>query len=1294
VSRPGVDVGAPVRILDRVARTAAVSAFPGSERLKPYVSRLAIEWLREHPEVRHRQIEGTLVFVDIAGFTSLTDQLSKKGKVGAEEMNDVLDATFTELLSVAYDHGAGVIKWGGDAVLLLFSGQGHAERGCRAAWEMQNKMRSVGRLRTSAGRVTLRMSVGIHSGSYDFFFVGKIHRELVVVGAAADRLVEAETAAEAGEIVVTSATATALPDARIGVPKGPGFLLRCPPTLEIDRTPPVGEVGDVDLRRCVPAAVASHLVEGGGEAEHRPLTIAFLQFGGVNELLASEGGNALAEALEECLDAVEGIALEHKVAFFDTDIAAGGGKIMLVSGAPTSSGNDEERMLRALRAIADSQLPLPLQIGVHRGRILAADFGPPYRRTYSFKGDAANLAARLMAKATSGQILATAEVLTRSRTEFHAEPLEPFPVKGKAEPVQAFALGAAAGVRARRAEAPLVGREEELRTLLERVEVARRYEGGIVELVGDPGMGKSRLIEELGAHVGRDAFISIQCDEYEATTPYHPFRLLLDFLLASPGERGKEITPARLRRHVERAAPHLLPWLPLVAVPLGLEVPDTEETAPLAGEFRKRRLEEVVADFIGMLLLVPTVIVFEDVHWLDEASADLLSHLSLTLYARPWLVVATRRDRPTTFSVPEQASPRQIWLEPLTGDASAALIEQSLAELPLTTRQVEDLAARAGGNPLFLTELLGAAQSAEGLEELPDSVEALLIREIDRLSPPARRMLRSAAVIGAAFERDLLRTCLGEAWDDKTWSSLEDFLVPQGGDAYRFRHMMARDTAYEGLPYRRRRELHERVGLTIKERAHRAEHEAALLSLHFFHAHDFEHAWRYSRIAGEQAQAMYANHDAAAFYERALASARRIRLDAVDFANVSEALGDVRLLLGEFRQAGSAFRTARARLGDDSVEQARLMLKEAMAPWGLGNYRQALRWLTRGLRTLDGREDEEAITQRAALAAWYGAVRWKQGRSLDAIAWSQTAIEAAEQSDARGTLAHAYRVLDIALVSQGRYEEAVYSRRALAIYEQLGDLHRQGITLNNIGTSLYFLGRWDETIEAYEAAQQALEKAGDQWLASFALTNRAELLSDQGRREEAEPLLRQALRVARASATGPHIANILADYGRLTARAGRFDEAAAMLNDARSEYERAGERGEVLLTDAKIAECLMLEGEGQAALELASSTLLRAESLEGVYLVIPTLLRVKGCALAQLDRVDEAWAALLESLAAARAKEADYELALTMDALVTLGRVTGRPIEELVRERDPILERLGVVATPETPLPCTLSTSA
>src|SRR5207237_1113079 len=140
--------------------------------LQPFVPRLAVDWVRTTPASSWREVPGTLTFVDISGFTAMTERLARKGKVGAEEMNDVLNAIFTELLSVAYRDGAGLVKWGGDAVLLLYEGPDHAARACRAAMLMQRTIRSVGHVRTSAGNARLRMSVGIHSGTFNFSLVG------------------------------------------------------------------------------------------------------------------------------------------------------------------------------------------------------------------------------------------------------------------------------------------------------------------------------------------------------------------------------------------------------------------------------------------------------------------------------------------------------------------------------------------------------------------------------------------------------------------------------------------------------------------------------------------------------------------------------------------------------------------------------------------------------------------------------------------------------------------------------------------------------------------------------------------------------------------------------------------------------------------------------------------------------------------------------------------------------------------------------------------------------------------
>ena len=148
------------------------------------------------------------------------------------------------------------------------------------------------------------------------------------------------------------------------------------------------DVQGLDLPGCVPVVIRDYLVAGGGETEHRHVTVAFVQFTGTDALLGSGGPEVTASALHEVVCAVQEAVDEHGVSFHETDVDKDGGKILLVAGAPVASGDDEERMLRALRAVADRPHGLPLRMGVNNGHVFTGNLGPPYRRTYSIKGDA------------------------------------------------------------------------------------------------------------------------------------------------------------------------------------------------------------------------------------------------------------------------------------------------------------------------------------------------------------------------------------------------------------------------------------------------------------------------------------------------------------------------------------------------------------------------------------------------------------------------------------------------------------------------------------------------------------------------------------------------------------------------------------------------------------------------------------------------------------------------------------------------------------------------------------------
>ena len=255
-----------------------------AEALRPYVPWFLIRWLRDDPTRRVSETEGSLAFVDISGFTKMCERLARRGKVGAEEINDVLDTCFTQLLSLAYEDGGGVLKWGGDAVLLLFTGPDHTARAARAAHRMRARLREIGRrLRTSAGLVSLRMSVGIHSGTFHLFLVGERHRELVITGPGATRTVAMESVATAGEIALSPEAAALLDPRALGATKGEARLLRSePPGIPFSPRQSDEELGDVDLSSLIPLGIRDHLRETGAEAEHRQVAVAFLEFLGVD----------------------------------------------------------------------------------------------------------------------------------------------------------------------------------------------------------------------------------------------------------------------------------------------------------------------------------------------------------------------------------------------------------------------------------------------------------------------------------------------------------------------------------------------------------------------------------------------------------------------------------------------------------------------------------------------------------------------------------------------------------------------------------------------------------------------------------------------------------------------------------------------------------------------------------------------------------------------------------------------------------------------------------------------------
>ncbi|GAA0018170.1 UNVERIFIED_ORG: putative ATPase/class 3 adenylate cyclase [Bradyrhizobium japonicum] len=959
------------------------------------------------------------------------------------------------------------------------------------------------------------------------------------------------------------------------------------------------------------------------EANRRTITVLFADLSGftaMSERLDPEVMQTLQNGLFEELTA----AVQSFGGFVDKFI---GDALLALFGAPAAHEDDPERAVRAAldmidrtarlseRAKAYAGSPLLLHVGINTGHVVAGGLGAGVAKSYSVTGDTVNTAQRLQSMAAPGEVLVGPLTHRLTRHAFSYDSLGEVSLKGKMGSVLVHRLNepldtprAARGLDTLGLNAPLIGRDAELARMIGSLDLACGGAAQLVRLVGEAGIGKTRLVREFVARIrDQDRFAGVAIRQ-AACSPLgeQSYGTLAAVLRSAYGIAQKagateaEAKVAEALSELGLATDEADRLMPLYLHVLGLGDPNAVLRHVEPEQLRRQIFFAIRTVFERRLALSPLLIIVEDLHWADAVSLEALRFLMDRLERTRLMLLFTHRPMlELDLFGSSRISHATLRLPPL-GDADgqrllAAYFSHGWREPP--GRLFSRILDRAGGNPLFLEEIIRGLIEAGTLErdgvqwrmtsdeaaaDIPASIQALLLARLDRLPHQVRRLAQEAAVIGPRFDAAALGAAATEpARVEAGLELLCDAEIVEeiaGSNSislrtYRFTQTMLQDVIYQNLLLQRRIELHGRIGGAL-ERLYGHEPERLedliLLGHHFSLSASKPKGARYLRAAGDRARASYANDDAIRLYQQALAVLLAGGEREPERLVLYERIADLCGAAGRRNTAEEHYQSALEghRALQDRISEARILRKLGRLLWDAGKRIKAETHYAEAANLLGGIdapiEWAHLLQERGRLAFRTGdhvaAARWADealgyARSVPADADKQGGLEAAR------AIAEALNTKGVALARLGRHEEAVREvEQSVAAAETAGLLNVACRGYTNLGV-LYTIIDPAKAVEVCRRGLDVARRIGDLGFQARLLANFAVACCTFTDRctEEGVPAAEKAIEIDRALDQREHLAVPLIVLGQIHQCHFRPDLAALCYNEA---IEVANETGE------------------------------------------------------------------------------------------------------------------------------------
>ncbi|MGI8550252.1 MAG: AAA family ATPase [Dehalococcoidia bacterium] len=1180
-------------------------------------------------------------FVDISGFTALTERLTTRGPEGVEILNQILNTYFGRLILLITRYGGETVKSAGDALLAVWpvrDGEDLAGASLRAAACGLAMQAELDAYPIGAG-LQLGLHIGIGAGEVHALHLGGVGNRwyFLICGTPVQQMGLAEGQATLGEVVL-SPEAWALVATRCrGEPRRAGYVrlagINLP--LAISSAPVTLPSGGASpaLQGYIPLPVRSRLAAGQGDwlAEFRHVSVLFINLldFGQSTIDALAQGQVIVETVQPIVDRYEGLIKELIV---DDK----GAVLVAIFGLPPLAHEDDpSRCVQAALAVhaALAAAGQRSAMGITTGQAFAGPVGSDLRREYTVVGSVMNLAAHLMGKAATG-ILCDSATAEAAGNRLRFESLPAVAVTGRNEPVPVFqpeSLDQAARHPLRRAverSRPLVGRHAERTILREALTALGAGTNGAVIVEGEAGIGKSWLIADLVEQAeARGIRVLVgAADAIEQATPYYAWRVVVSALLGldglAEGDPESRLTTVRARL---RDDPDLERLAPLLGDVVALGLPETELTRMMSGETRAsqtqsllvRLLDRAVAGADGSVQ--PLVIILEDTHWLDSASWALVRQV----YEQLTPVLLILATRPLTDAAPPEylrlrdaSGARIVSLGPLQPDESVSLICNRLGVATVPEPIANLIQERAEGHPFYSEELAlalrdrglliveqGACRLRPEVGDLttlrfPETMPAVITSRIDQLPPEQQLTVKVASVIGRSFAYQVLREIhpiagdqprLREELEELERRDLTRLSTPDPDLSYLFKHVLIQEVAYNLLPFAQRRQLHRSV-------AHWLEHRYAadlsphygLLAHHWTRAEEPAKTIDYLAPAGEQALRGGAYQEGITFLTEALrltsAPVREIAVDAARQGLWERQLGEALYGLGRLSESRLHMERALA-LAGRPLSSMRLPLVVGLLGQALLQVRHRLPLCA---SPLSAAPPTNGTLEAVRAYGWLTRIGLLLDEPLVALSAIVRASNLADSGGPSPEQARAFAGLSMVLASVRLLPVARwYTRLALRAGRKAGDAAAVAFVYQCVG--LYSAGsaRWDEAERALQRASRLYGQLGN-WRGQDEVHGTLALVAGQCGDYQRSLELSVAFG-ASARRRGDTPMEVCALIGETSSQLflGRLDEAMHLLETATLLRSRSKDFLVNVLTDAALAVACWWRGERRPAQDAA-----------------------------------------------------------------------------------------------------------